>query len=199
MMLSPLQSRHLGTSRSSPNHHQLPCHIFLNLIDGLKSSLSKVISVLEKARSHRAPNLRCSGAESHRWFGVLPKNCMRCEASVGTLSWWSCQSLAAHSCGLLNHLNSFCGEMFKLNTKFDADLLLYMLSHFECNSHTVHTLTQWCLPPPLTSTWNCHCSHRHMPVHSPWLPGYTDVTQTTLIILTMAGLCPDRPHIQPIF
>ena len=41
--------------------------------------------------------------------------------------------------------------MFKLNAKFDADSLpyFYLLSHFEC---TVHNLTQWCLPPPLTST-----------------------------------------------
>ena len=35
--LRPLQSRHLGTSHTSPNHHQLLCHIFLNLINGLKS------------------------------------------------------------------------------------------------------------------------------------------------------------------
>ena len=42
--------------------------------------------------------------------------------------------------------------MFKLNTKFDADSLLYSLSHFECDSHTVHMLTQRHLPPPLTST-----------------------------------------------
>ena len=34
---SPLQSRHLGTSHSSPNCHQLPHCIFLNLIDSLKS------------------------------------------------------------------------------------------------------------------------------------------------------------------
>ena len=39
-----------------------------------------------------------------------------------------------------------------LNTKFDADSLLYSLSHFECDSHKVHMLTQLCLPPPLTST-----------------------------------------------
>ena len=32
-----LQNRHLGTSYSSPNCHQLPRRIFLNLIDGLKS------------------------------------------------------------------------------------------------------------------------------------------------------------------
>ena len=59
---------------------------------------------------------------------------------------------AADSWGLLNHLNSFHRGMFKLNAKFDANLLLYSLSHFECNSHTVHMLTQWRLPPPLTST-----------------------------------------------
>ena len=51
----------------------------------------------------------------------------------------------------LNPLNSVHGGVFKLNAKFDADLLLYLLSHFECHGHTVHMLTQWCLPPPLTS------------------------------------------------
>ena len=34
-----------------------------------------------------------------------------------------------------------------------------------------------------------------IPAHCPWLPGYTDVAQTLLIILTMVGLFPDRPHI----
>ena len=52
---------------------------------------------------------------------------------------------------LLNHPNSFHRGKFKLNTKFDADLLLCSLSHLECNGHTVHMLTQGHLPPPLTS------------------------------------------------
>ena len=39
-----------------------------------------------------------------------------------------------------------------LNAKFDANLLLYSLSYFECDGHTVHMLTQWNLLPPLTST-----------------------------------------------
>ena len=30
----------------------------------------------------------------------------------------------------------------------------------------------------------------HIPVHSPWLPGYIDVVQTILIVLTMPGLFP---------
>ena len=79
---------------------------------------------------------------------------MRSDARVGTLLWWSCQSSVAHSCGLLNHLNSFQGRMFKLNAKFcvHSDSLLYLLSHFECDGHTAHMLKQWHLPPPLTST-----------------------------------------------
>ena len=147
--LSPLQSRHLGTSHSSPNCHQLPHRICLNLIHGLKiSSLSKVILVLGKARSHRAPNLGYSGPESPGWFEVSLKTAW----DVGALSWWSCQSPVAHSWGLLNHPNTFHRRMFKLNAKFDADLLFYSLSHFECNSHTVHMLTQWHQLSPLTST-----------------------------------------------
>ena len=84
---------------------------------------------------------------------------MRRDAQAGVL-WWSCQSPASHSCGLLNHLNSFCRGMFKFNAKFDADSLLYLFSHFECDGHTVHMLTQWHLPSPLTSavkwSWFMH-------------------------------------------
>ena len=42
--------------------------------------------------------------------------------------------------------------------------------------------------------WSRHCSHMRVPVHSPWLPGHIDVTQTILITLTMAALFPDRPR-----
>ena len=64
---------------------------------------------------------------------------------------------------LLNHPNSFWGGIFKLNTKFNADSLLFSLSHFECNGHTVYVLTQQHLPPPLTSTVKSSLS---MHVHS---------------------------------
>ena len=53
---------------------------------------------------------------------------------------------------LLNDPDSFCGGMFKLNAKFDVDLLLHSLSHVECDGHTVRKLTQWHPPPPLTRT-----------------------------------------------
>ena len=41
--------------------------------------------------------------------------------------------------------------------------------------------------------WRC----MRIPVHSPWLPGYTNVTQTLFAILTMAGLFLDRPCTYP--
>ena len=73
------------------------------------------------------------------------------------------------------------------------DLLLYLLSHFECNDHTVHVFTQWHLPPLWPVQWNRHCSHMQIPVHSPQLPSYINVPQTILVIWTIAGLFPDRP------
>ena len=43
--------------------------------------------------------------------------------------------------------------------------------------------------------WSHHCSSMHIPVHSLWLPGYINIRQTVLIILTMAGTFPYRPHV----
>ena len=40
--------------------------------------------------------------------------------------------------------------MFNLHIKFNANSLFCSLSNFECDGHTVHMLTQWCLLLPLT-------------------------------------------------
>ena len=101
---------------------------------------------------------------SHLGVLIFHKNlCMKRDAWAGTLSWWSCQSPVAHSCSLLNHPNTFHRGVFKLNAKSDADLLLYLPSHFECDDHTVHMLTQYHLLPPVTSTVK---SSLFMHVHS---------------------------------
>ena len=39
----------------------------------------------------------------------------------------------------------------------------------------------------------------HIPVHSPWLLSYGSVVQTVLVMLTVAGIFPDRPHIYNLF
>ena len=112
------------------------------------SSLSKVILDLRKAISYRAPNLGCSGTESPGWCYVLQKTLYK--------TWYLSRHIVTVKLpityGLLNHLNSFHGGMFKLNAILDADSLLYSLSHFACDSHTAHMLTQWHLLLPLTST-----------------------------------------------
>ena len=148
--LSHLQSRHLGTSHSFPiSPSAAPTYFLESYLWHEISSLSKVILVWGKARSHRVPYLGRRGL-SHLGDLMFCQKTLRetwC-MSKGVLSWWTCQSPGAHSCDLLNHVNSFHGGMFKLNTKFDVDSLLYSLSHFECDSHTVHMLTQWHPTPP---------------------------------------------------
>ena len=68
--LNPLQSRHLGTSHSSPS---APLYFPESHQQSEVPSLSKVILVLGKNRSHRVPNLSCRGTESPGWFDVSPK------------------------------------------------------------------------------------------------------------------------------
>ena len=120
------------------------------------------------------------------WY-FTKKLCKRHGEWEGALSWWSCQSPVVHSCSLLHHLNSFHGGMFKLNAKFGADLLLYslilnvMATQYTCLPNNVYC-------PHWLAQWSCHCSHMHIPVHSLRLPGYINVAQTVLIILTLAGL-----------
>ena len=118
------------------------------------------------------------------------KLCMRRVAWAGL-----CCDEAAHSCGLLNHLNSFHGGMFKLNPNSDEDSLLYQLSHFECDSHTLHGLSQRHLPPLLTSMvkpslfTHAHSSPLSLATRLPWCLAKCS------LILTMAKLFLDKPHI----
>ena len=76
--LSPLQSRHIG---NLTQFSQSPSAALLYFPESHRwseiFSLTKVILVWRKVRSHRAPNLGCRGAESPGWFHVLPKNSTR--------------------------------------------------------------------------------------------------------------------------
>ena len=154
------------------------------------SSLSKVILVLGKTKSHQIQAV--GGWVTWVSWCFTKKICTRCDAWAGALSWWSCQP-PVRSC--LNHANSFCTEMFKLNAKFDADLLLYLLSHFECDSppYTCSLNSIYC--PHWLVQWSHHSSRMCIPVYSPWLRGYIDDAQTVLVILTMDRLFLDRPRI----
>ena len=80
------------------------------------------------------------------------KLCPRCDIWKGMLSWWSCQSSVAHSCGLLKHQIVSVEECSSLTKTLVHIYCIYLLSHFECDGHTVHKLNQWLLSPPLIST-----------------------------------------------
>ena len=116
------------------------------------SSLSKVIWVLGKARSHRTPNLGCRGAESPGWLDVSPKNSAGdvmherarcCDEPANhplptAVAFWIIWIVSSEKCSRLMQI-------------VWRSVALH-ISHFECDSHTVRMLTQQHLPPPLTST-----------------------------------------------
>lgn len=84
--------------------------------------------------------------------------------------------------------------MFKLTTKFDIDLLPYSAILNAMATQYIYSFNGVYHPDWLVQ-WSRHCSHMHIPIHSPWLPGYMDVAQTILLILKVVGLFPDRPYI----
>ena len=147
-----------------------------------------MILVWGKARSYRAPNLGCRGAESPELFDISrEKLCTSCDTWTVALSRWSCQSPVAYSCGLLNQLNSFPEECSSLTQNLmqiccstRSVILNVMATQYTCSLSGIYH-------PHWLVQWSCHCSHMCIPVHSPWLPGYINVTQTVLVILTWLG------------
>ena len=199
--LSPLQSSYLETSHNSPNCHQLPHHIFLNLIDGLKSRpFQRFFFVLGKARSCGAPNLGCSGAESPRWFDVSQKNyaqevmhelaCYCHEAANHQLPiavvFWIIWIVSPEECSSLKQ------NRMQIRCSTHSVILNVMATQYTCSLNGIYH-------PHWLVQWGCHRSHMCVPIHFPWLPGYISVTQTVLVILTMAGLFLNRPHIYNYF
>ena len=150
---------------------------------------------LGKARSHRAPNLGCRGPESPGWFDVLPKNSTwdvmhkwaHCRDEVANhqlpvaAAFWIIQTVFSEECSRLmqNRMQTHCS--------IHSVILNVMATQYTCSLNGVYH-------PHWLVQWSRHHSHMGIPVHSPWLPGYKDVAQTVLIILTMAGPFPVRPH-----
>ena len=141
------------------------------------------------------PNLGHRGAVTWVIWYFAKKLCTRHDAWAGTLSWWSYQSPGAHSCDLLNHPDSFAEESSSLTQNVmqmcysnSSVILNAMATQYTCSLSGVYS-------PHWLVQWSRHCSHMRIPAHSPWLPGYIDVTLTFLVILTMVGLFLERPRI----
>ena len=136
------------------------------------SSLSKVILLLAKAYSRRAPNLGCSGAESLGWFDILPKNSawdvMREQASCGdeaanhqlpiAAAFWIIQIVSVEEC------SSFMQNMMQSHCSTCSVILNATATQYTCSLNGVYC-------PHWLVQWSCHCSCMCIPVLSRWLPG----------------------------
>ena len=143
----------------------------------------------EKARSHRVSNLGCMGAESPGWFDVSPKNSTQdmmheqaqgCDEAANhqlpkAVAFWIMGIISAEECSSLmqNLMQVHC---------FICSVIL----NVRATQYTRSLSCVYC--PHWLVQWSRHCSRMCIPVHSPWLPGYNDVTQTVLVMLTVAGL-----------
>ena len=96
-----------------------------------------------------------------------------------------CHGAVAHRCGLLNHRTvsvEECSSFMQILIEiYYCSTLSFILDataiRYTCSLNDIDC-------PHWLAQWSHHCSLMHIPVHSPWLPGYTDVTQT----LTVVGL-----------
>ena len=147
-----------------------------------------MISVLGKFRSCRAPNLGCSGAESPGWFDVFPQtagdvmheweHC--CDGAADhqlpiTVAFWITWIVSAEECSSLTQ------NLMQIYCSTHSVIVNVTATQYICSLNGVYR-------PHWLVQWSCHCSCMCIPVHSPWLPGYINVAQTILVILTMAGL-----------
>jgi hypothetical protein len=63
----------------------------------------------------------------------------------------------------------------------------------ECDSHTLHKLSQWRLTADWLAPRESDCSRMRSTVSSDWLPSYIKATRPFLEIFKMAGYFPDSP------
>ena len=149
-----------------------------------------MILILGKARSHRTPSVGCMGSESPGWLDILPKNSSEDMMHV----WVHCHDEAvSHQLPV-----AVAFWIIWIVSMEECSTLIPSLMQIRCSTCSVILnvmLTQQCLQWPPLVQWSHHCLHMCIPVHSPWLPGYIDVTQTILIILTLAWLFLERPYI----
>ena len=155
-----------------------------------------MILILGKARSCSEPILGYTGGRVTWLIWCFTKKlCTRCDSWVDTLSdeaahhqlpiavaFWIIRIVSTEKC------SSLMQNLMQIHCSTCLVILNATATQYTCSLNDIYCL-HWLVQ------WNCCCSHMCIPVHSPWLPGYIDVTQTVLVILTMAGHFPDRPHI----
>ena len=136
-----------------------------------------MILVWGKARSCRAPNLHCRGAESPGWCVVLPKNSapdvmcelVHCHGEAAdhqlpiAAAFWIIQIVSMEEC------LSIMQNLMRIHCSTHLVIFSAMATQYTCPLSSVYH-------PHWLVQWSHHRSHMHIPVHSPWLPGYMNVS-----------------------
>ena len=162
-------------------------HIFWTYEDRICKLLLKLLLFI---------NLGSRGAESPGRFNVWPKNSAwdmvheqaRCRDEAAnhelpiTAAFESCDISTEEHSSLTQNLMQICCSIHSV-------ILNTMATQYTCSLNGIYC-------PHWLVQWSRHCSRMCIPVHSPWLPGYINVAQTILVILTMAGLFLGRPRTQ---
>ena len=112
----------------------------------------------------------------------VPHFHLRCTHCIVPKSFWIIPIVSVEEC------SSFRQNLMQVHCYIRSVILKAVATQYTCSLNGIYC-------PHWLVQWSHHCSHMRIQVHSPWLPGYTDVAHTILIILTRIGLFLDRPHI----
>ena len=104
---------------------------------------------------------------------------------------------ASHHPGLSAPLQPRFGSL-RLLTFPKAKIAVERKEICECDSHTVHKLSQRRLTAEWLAPWESDCSRMSSKVSSDWLPSNMKATRPVLEIFKMAGYFPDSPHITTV-
>ena len=97
------------------------------------------------------------------------------------VTFWIIQIVSTEECSTLIQ------NRMQIHCSIHSGILNATATQYTCSLNGIYR--------PWLAQWSRHCSHMCIPVLSPLLPGYSDVTHTILIILKMVGLFLNRPHI----
>ena len=98
------------------------------------------------------------------------------------LAFWITKRVSVAECSSLTQ------NLMQIHCCTHSVILNVMTTQYTCSLNGVYH-------PHWLVQWSCHCSPMCIPVHSPWLPGYIDVVQIVLVILSMAGRFLDRLYV----
>ena len=116
------------------------------------------------------------------------KLCTRCDACHGETANHQLPVAAASESSKVSSQECLClmQNLIQILPSTCSVILNVMATQYTCSLNSIYC-------PHWLVQWSHHCSHMCIPAHSPWLPGYIDVSETILVILTMIGLIPERP------